>query len=127
MTYQPSDGRLKKRTNFVITGCSLFILILGVIPHDNDIEFHDIDESLQLLVYSQAGYICQADSSALIHSNSNDPSLPPTISSALNDVDEILNENFGPADESFLADAFPDAVLGESSLIDRPYGIFLYF
>jgi hypothetical protein len=63
----------------------------------------------------------------LIHSNSNDPSSSPITSSALNDLDEIPNENFGPAEELFLAEAFPDAVLGKSSLMDSPYGIFLYF
>jgi len=60
----------------------------------------------------------------LIHSDSNDPFSPPFASSALNDLDENLNENFGPAEELLLAEAFPDAVLGESSLMDSPDGIF---
>ncbi len=111
----------KKRTNFVIIDCSLFILILEVIPHHNDIEFHDIDGRITSFTYSQA------DNNALIHSDSNDPSSPPITLSALNDLGEISNEIFGPAEELLLAEAFPDAVLGESSLLDSPDGIFFIF
>ncbi len=63
----------------------------------------------------------------MIHSDSNDPSSPPITLSALNDLGEISNEIFGPAEELLLAEAFPDAVLGESSLLDSPDGIFFIF